>query len=389
MIQLEAIDKALEDTIQRVFDIRQKIHQSPELGYKEYETTNLIITELNRLGLMVKTGFSKTGAVGIIRVKDAQKTIAIRADIDALPIEEKTGVDFSSKKKGVMHACGHDVHTSIALGVGAVLKKLQNKLKYDVKLIFQPAEECNPHGGSKMMIKNGVLNDVDAIIGFHVWPSLPVGTIGVVKGCAMAASDRLKIIIKGQRGHAAEPHKTVDAINIAAQVVNAINFFKSKNLDPFEPVVISIGSVYSEGRHNIVCPKVILEGTIRTLNENVRMFIKRYLPKVISDTVDSLGGSCEIEYVKGYDALINDNQLTERFIKNTKLLLGKDKVLTTIRPSMIAEDFAFYAKKVPATYFFLGCESPYSLHSNEFLPNKSSIEIGIKIISSFLLNSNF
>lgn len=173
MIQLEAIDKALEDTIQRVFDIRQKIHQSPELGYKEYETTNLIITELNRLGLMVKTGFSKTGAVGIIRVKDAQKTIAIRADIDALPIEEKTGVDFSSKKKGVMHACGHDVHTSIALGVGAVLKKLQNKLKYDVKLIFQPAEECNPHGGSKMMIKNGVLNDVDAIIGFHIWPSLP------------------------------------------------------------------------------------------------------------------------------------------------------------------------------------------------------------------------
>lgn len=389
MAPLETIDNILKDALPKISNIRQKIHQNPELGYEEYETTKLITKELNDLGLHVETKFSKTGAVGILKANGAQKTIALRADIDALSIKEETGIPFSSKNEGIMHACGHDVHTAIVFGVGAVLKKLQDKLKYNIKLIFQPAEECNPHGGAKTMIKNGVLQDVDAILGFHLWPSLSVGTIGVVKGSAMAASDRIKITILGKSGHAAEPHNSIDAINIAAQVINTINSFKTKNIDPFEPVVVSIGSICSQGRYNIVCPQVNLEGTVRTLNEDTRSFIKNELQQIIYDTVDSLGGRCEIDYVKGYDVLSNDNNLTEKFIANTKSLLGEDKVLTDIRPSMIAEDFSFYAKKVPATYFFLGCECPYPLHSSKFLPDERSIEIGIKTLSSFILNNDF
>lgn len=383
------VDEVLNDILPRIKEVRRKIHQNPELGYEEYQTTKLIANKLKKLGLNVESKYSETGVTGSINIVGAKKTIAIRADIDALPIQEETGASYSSKNKRKMHACGHDVHTSIVLGVGAVLKKLEEKLKYNIKLIFQPAEECSPHGGAKTMIKNGVLRDVDAILGCHIWPSLPVGTIGIVNGSAMAASDRIKVTIKGKSGHAAEPHNSIDAINIAAQVINIINSFKVKNLDPFEPVVISIGSIFSKGRYNIVSPEVSLEGTVRTLNEETRLFIKQHLQESINSTIISMGGKGKVEYINGYDVLINDRELTEKFIRNARQHLGDDKVITDINSSMIAEDFSFYAKEIPATYFFLGCDCSYPLHSSKFLPNEKSLSIGIKTISNFILQETF
>lgn len=386
MVQLKVINGVINEILPGVLDIRKKIHRNPELGYEEYQTTELIIKKLEELGLNIETKYSKTGVVGLIHVPGAKKTIAVRADIDALPISENTGIPFASKNDGVMHACGHDVHTSIALGVAEFLSRLKDKLKVNVKFIFQPAEECSPQGGARTMIENGVLGGIDAILGLHVWPSLPLGTVGVVKGSAMAASDRLKITIEGKGGHAAEPHNSVDAINIAAQVINTINSFKAKNLDPFEPVVISLGSIHSEGRYNIVCPKVDIEGTVRTLNESTRAFIKEKLLEVIINTVKTMGGDCHADIIYGYDVLINDEKLTDDFIKTTKTILGDEKVLSNIRPSLIAEDFSFYAKQVPGTYFFLGCTCQYPLHSNLFLPDERCIEVGIKVMANFILN---
>jgi amidohydrolase len=386
LVHLNVINGVINKILPGVLDIRKKIHQNPELGYEEYQTTELIIKKLTELGLNVETKYSKTGAVGHIHVPGATKTIAVRADIDALPISENTGLPFASEKDGVMHACGHDVHTSIALGVAELLSILKDTLKVNVKFIFQPAEECSPRGGARTMIENGVLDGVDAILGLHVWPSLPVGTIGVVNGSAMAASDRLRITIEGKSGHAAEPQNSVDAIYIAAQVINTINSFKAKNIDPFEPVVISLGSIHSEGRYNIVCPKVDIEGTIRTLNESTRMFINENLRQLIASTVKAFGGNCDIDIISGYDVLINDEKLTDDFIKITRAMLGAKRVLSNIRPSMIAEDFSFYAKQVPGTYFFLGCTCQYPLHSNLFVPDERCTKVGIKVIANFILN---
>lgn len=386
MVQLNEFNSAINVILPEILDIRRKIHQNPELGYEEYQTTEIIIQKLQKLGINVDRKYSKTGAVGFIHVPGAKKTVALRADIDALPVCENTEVPFSSKKDGVMHACGHDVHASIALGVAELLSNLKEKLKVNVKFIFQPAEECSPHGGAKTMIENGVLDGVDAILGLHVWPSIPLGKIGVVKGSAMAASDRLKITIDGKSGHAAEPHNSVDAIDIAAHVINTINSFKTKRLDPFEPVVISLGSIHSEGRYNIVCPRVEIDGTIRTLSESTRAFIKENLVEVIENTVKTLGGNCHVDIIQGYDVLINDEKLTIDFIKATKTLLGEENVLTDIRPSMIAEDFAFYAKRVPGTYFFLGSPCEYPLHSDRFLADEGCIEVGIRVMANFILN---
>ncbi len=382
----DEIQEVLAKILPDVLSFREKLHRYPELGYEEHITTGLIVNKLVEIGIYkIETKYSKTGVVGIIEADKAQGTIAIRADIDALPLRENTGAPFVSENEGIMHACGHDVHASIVIGVAELLQHFRDKLNVNVKLIFQPAEECSPEGGAKNLITNGVLDDVDAIIGFHVWPSLPVGTVGVAMGSAMAASDKLKITVFGQGAHAAEPQNGIDAITIATQVVNTINSFKARNIDPFEPVVLSLGTIYSKGRYNIICPQVDIEGTIRTLNEDTRYCISKKLVEIVMNVAKAMGGNCNINILRGYDVLKNDEKLTNRFVELTKPLLGHDKVLFN-KPSMISEDFAFYSKRVPATYFFLGCESSHPLHSSQFLPNEECIKIGIKVLTNLVLN---
>jgi len=381
------MQEVLAKILPNVLSFREKLHRHPELGYEEHKTTDLIVRRLGEIGIdKIETKYSKTGVVGIIEADKAQRTIAIRADIDALPLKENSGAPFASENEGIMHACGHDVHTSIVIGVAELLQHFRDKLNVNVKLIFQPAEECSPEGGAKTLIANGVLHGVDAIVGLHVWPRLPVGAVGVVRGSAMAASDKLKISIFGQGAHAAEPQNGIDAIMIATQVVNAINSFRARTIDPFEPVVLSLGTINSRGRYNIICPQVDIEGTIRTLNEDTRCFIGKKLVEIVASAAEAMDGSGEINILRGYDVLKNDEKLTNRFTELTKSLLGDDKVLSNVKPSMISEDFAFYAKQVPATYFFLGCESPHPLHSSQFLPNEGCIEIGIKVLTNLVLN---
>jgi amidohydrolase len=388
--QLRFTDKmqeVLAKILPNVLSFREKLHRYPELGYEEHITTDLIVNKLVEIGIYkIETKYSKTGVVGVIEADKAQGTIAIRADIDALPLKENTCATFASENEGTMHACGHDVHTSIVIGVAELLQHFRDKLNVNVKLIFQPAEECSPEGGAKALIANGVLHDVDVIVGLHVWPSLPVGTVGVVKGSAMAASDKLKITVFGRGAHAAEPQNGIDAIMIATQVVNAINSFKARNIDPFEPVVLSLGTINSRGRYNIICSQVDIEGTIRTLNEDIRCFIDKKLVEIVVNASEALGGSAVVNILRGYGILKNDDKLTDRFTELTKSLLGDDRVLSNVKPSMISEDFAFYAMQVPATYFFLGCESLHPLHSSQFLPNEGCIEIGIKVLTNLVLN---
>ena len=238
------MQEVLAKILPNVLSFREKLHRHPELGYEEHKTTDLIVRRLGEIGIdKIETKYSKTGVVGIIEADKAQRTIANRADIDALPLKENSGAPFASENEGIMHACGHDVHTSIVIGVAELLQHFRDKLNVNVKLIFQPAEECSPEGGAKTLIANGVLHGVDAIVGLHVWPRLPVGAVGVVRGSAMAASDKLKISIFGQgaRGRAAN---SIDAIMIAT-VVNAINSFRARTIDPFEPVVLSLGTINS------------------------------------------------------------------------------------------------------------------------------------------------
>lgn len=265
------MQEVLAKILPNVLSFREKLHRHPELGYEEHKTTDLIVRRLGEIGIdKIETKYPKTGVVGVIEADKAQRTIAIRADIDALPLKENSGAPFASENEGIMHACGHDVHTSIVIGVAELLQHFRDKLNVNVKLIFQPAEECSPEGGAKTLIANGVLDGIDAIVGLHVWPSLPVGTVGVLKGSAMAASDKVKITVFGRGAHGAEPQNGIDAIMIAAQVVNAINSFRARNIDPFEPVVLSLGTINSRGRYNIICPQVDIEGTILTLNEDTR-----------------------------------------------------------------------------------------------------------------------
>ncbi|KYO66918.1 M20 metallopeptidase family protein [Thermovenabulum gondwanense] len=388
MIKCKIIEDNLNKILPNIINLRKEIHQNPELGYQEYKTTGLIVEFLKNLGITVETKYSETGAVGLLKVPGAVKTLAIRADIDALPIQEETGAQFASKNDGVMHACGHDVHSAVVMGVANLLSNLKDYLKLNIKFIFQPAEECSPEGGAKLMIENGVLDDVDAILGLHVWPDLPVGTIGTILGNAMAASDRIKILIEGKSSHAAEPQNGIDSLFIAGQVINLISSFRAKYIDPYENVIMTIGSIQSEGRYNIVCPKIFMDGTIRTLSENTRVYIKEKLPVVITNLVKSFDGNCKVDIIKGYDVLKNDPVMTEKFVETSKEILGINNVLTDIRPTMISEDFSFYAKRIPAVYFFLGCESKIPLHSSRFLPNEKCIPVGIKAISNFVLNGN-
>lgn len=384
---VELLEKEINNALPKAMEFRKKIHMNPELGYKEFKTTDSIIAFLEEEDLIVNRFSNITGAIVNID-NGCEKTIGIRVDIDALPITENTRLDFTSKNEGIMHACGHDVHTSIGAGVAIVLNRLKDKLQVNVKIIFQPAEECSPNGGAKYLIEEGVLNspDVSAMLGFHVWPEYKVGQIAIKDGPIMAASDKFKITINGKKSHAAQPHKGIDAIQISTKVLDAINGSLRRAIEPFEPFVISIGKINSKGRHNIICDYVELEGTIRTLNNETRNTIHSKMEELVKSIALTYGGKALVKIERGYDSVINDKEITQAFGKSAINVLGKENVDTNINSALIGEDFSFFSKNIPSTYFFLGCDSEYSLHNERFFPKEGTIEIGLKLISNFILN---
>ncbi|MGB9779844.1 M20 metallopeptidase family protein [Caldanaerobacter sp.] len=372
---LEEIEKIEKEAI----DLRRKIHMHPELGFEEIKTSEMVYNYLKELGIEVKR-IAKTGVVGLLR-GDGKKTIAIRADMDALPIQEENEVEYASKIPGKMHACGHDVHTAILMATAKVLSRVN--LKGNVKFIFQPAEETT--GGALPMIEEGVLEDpkVDAIIGLHVDPDVEVGQIGITYGKAYAASDMFDIVVKGKSSHGAQPHKGVDALVISANIINAIQTIVSRNTNPLTPLVITVGTINGGYARNIIADRVNMSGIIRILEENMKEEVVKSVEKICRDIANSYGGEVEFKRMKGYPLLINDVKFTDLVKESARMILG-EKGVVEVPPSMGVEDFAYFLQRVPGTFYKLGCGNRGKginnpLHSSKFDVDERCIKVGIAV----------
>jgi len=393
--QKETIDQKVEALKEELIGIRRDIHQHPELGNQESRTSALVADHLRKLGLEVTTGVAKTGVVGLLRGGKPGVTIAVRADMDALPITELNEVPYASVNQGVMHACGHDVHTTIELGVATVLSQLKDELPGTVKFIFQPAEEGSPtgeRGGAELMVEEGVLENpqVSAIFGLHVMPHLKVGTVGLISGAAMASSDQFDITILGKMSHAATPSEGVDAIVVAAQVISALQTMVSRNIDPRYPVVCTVGVVRGGNRFNILADKVTLQGTVRTLDKEVREAVPSIMERIIKGITSGMGADYQFQYRMGPPVTFNNPQLTEETARVIESVVGKGNLLYPI-PLTVAEDFSYYANKVPGLFLFLGVRNEakgivYPLHNPNFNVDEECIPIGVKVMTHLVID---
>ncbi len=354
-----------------VVQYRRQLHAHPELSFHEHETSAFIKARLDEMGIAWKM-MAETGVVALIKGEQpSDRVVALRADIDALPITEATNVSYASKNNGVMHACGHDVHTSSLLGTAAILQSMKHQFGGTVKLIFQPAEEKLP-GGASLLIKEGVLKDPvpDAIIGQHVSPMLERGRIGIRKGKFMASMDELFVTIRGKGGHGAQPHQNVDPVMITAQILVALQQIVSRMADPTLPTVLSFGKVIANGAINVIPDEVYLEGTFRTLDEGWRSEAHIRMKKMAQSIAESMGGSCDFTIIKGYPFLINEEKLTEQVTDLAAEYLGKENV-ELIDIWMAAEDFAYYSQASNACFYLLGVGKKEngifsSLHTSTF-----------------------
>lgn len=389
------INIEIEKVKEQLISIRRQIHQNPELSNREFETSKLVAEHLKKLGLKVKTDIAHTGVVGLLKGTQSGPTVALRADMDALPIEELNDIPYKSKRKGVMHACGHDVHTTIGLGTAIILSKIRNKIKGNIKFIFQPAEEGAPpgeEGGANLMIKEGVLENpkVSAIFGLHVFPLINVGTIGYKPKAFMAQANRFEIEIIGKKTHGAAPHLGVDPIVIASEVVLAFQTIPSRQIDAREPVVLSIGIIEGGNRFNIIADKVKLIGTVRVFNPKTNQEVRSRMEKIVKGITQSYGAHYTFKYDEGAPPVYNDPDLVKESVSVIKKLIGSRNVIL-LKPQMFAEDFSYYALKVPAFFYFLGVRNEakgiiHMLHTPNFNVDEECIPIGVKLMCHLLLN---
>ena len=398
----DPIDKAISKNLSTIVELRHQIHQYPELGNREFKTAELVAEHLRSLGIEVETGVAYTGVVGILKGNKPGPVVAIRADMDALPVTEETDLSFKStvkttyldKEVGVMHACGHDIHTSVQLGVASVLASMKRSLPGTVKFIFQPAEEGPPpgeEGGADLMLKEGVFDNLkpSAIFGLHTHPGLAVGELGLTIGPAMAAVDHFVITIKGKQSHGAYPHKSVDPIIMATEVVGAFQTIRSRSLSPLEPSVVTVGIIRGGERFNIIPEEVHLEGTVRTYNPEVQDMVEQRMNKILEGITLAYGGSFELNYDRGTPAMINDPELSKQMIPTMERVVGKDN-LKMMDPVMGGEDFAFFANEVPGMYYRLGVVKPGTksgwVHTPTFRADDSCLEVGIRAMSNLVVD---
>ncbi len=333
---------------------RRQFHQYPELGMEEFRTSAKVAEVLRSLGLEVREKVGGTGVVGLIRGRSPGKTIAIRADMDALPISEESDQPYASKVPGKMHACGHDGHTATLLGVAHVLSGLTGEFDGQVKLLFQPAEE-GP-GGAAPMVRDGAMEDphVDSVIGLHLNNDFLTGQIGVGYGIMSAAPDSFQITINGVGGHGAHPHKSVDAIAVAAQMVTAMQTIASREVDPVNPIVITVGTINGGFRSNVIAPSVTMTGTVRTLDPDLRATVEERIRRVVGGICTAMRAECEITYGYGYPSVINDDAVSELVEEAGRAVLGEANVVRIPRASMGGEDFSIFAQQAPGCFFRLG-----------------------------------
>jgi hippurate hydrolase len=384
MIQAAQIRNYAQSLLPELIDIRCHLHQHPELSFKEFETSNYIKSILTKLGISYTDQWAETGIVATIG-KQSLKSIALRGDMDALPIQEKNDVNYKSINENVMHACGHDVHMTCLLGAAMILKEFEASLDGQVKLIFQPGEELLP-GGAKALIGQGVLNDVNAIFGLHVQPKMDVGTLGFCKGASMASCDEIYIKVIGRGGHAALPDQAVDPIYIASQIIVQLQSIISKEKPPFSPSVLGIGKINSiGGATNIIPDEVLLEGTLRCLNEEWRAKAKKRIREIIDSVAIGLGGRAEITIIDGYPCLMNNEDLTQK-AKNVVGQLYENESVITIPSRMSSEDFAYYSHEIPACFFRLGIGKEAGVHTPYFDVDMNCLPIGAASLASLAIH---
>ena len=358
-----------EKYLQHMINLRETIHMYPEDGFSEFTTSKIIIEELEKLGIKVKKNVAKTGVVGLIEGKYPGKTVLLRADMDALKIQEQADVEYKSKIDGMMHACGHDGHVAGLLGAAMILNELKDNLHGNVKLVFQPAEERD--GGALPMIEEGVLENpkVDAAFAAHLWGYLNEGEVHLKEGPMMASPDIFNIKVIGKGGHGAVPQESIDPIVITCQIVNSLQTIVSRKINPLDPVVITCGRIQGGDCHNVIPNEVELEGTIRTFNEETRNWVPKVMEDLIRGITTSQGAAYEFKYEPKYPALINDKYMTSFAKESLKKVVGEENVFDLKEPKMGGEDFAYFAQKVPSAFIFVGIANNKSepvIHHNPY-----------------------
>ncbi|MDH4258174.1 MAG: amidohydrolase [Candidatus Aminicenantes bacterium] len=348
---IDGLKKDAEKLTGKIIEWRRDFHRHPEIAYQEKRTSSVIRQFLESLDIPVTT-CAKTGLRGILEGIPGGKTVALRADIDALPLKEEGDKEYISENPEAAHACGHDGHMAILMGAVELLSRRKDRFKGNVVFLFQPSEERIP-GGAKKMIEEGALEGVDAAFGLHLWQPLPTGSIGIVKGAMMAQPDDFSITVKGKGGHGSMPHTTVDPILVASHLVVNIQSIVSRNVDPLKPVVVSFGTVKGGTIYNIIPGEVSLTGTVRTFDSSIQSLAEKRLREITEETCKAFGATAEFEYEKGYPPLVNHEAMVDFVLEVTAKTLGKDRI-QTIDPVMGGEDFAYFLQKVPGAFLFFG-----------------------------------
>lgn len=380
----------------RLIEARRDFHMHPELSNREERTSLVVAGRLRSIGLdEVRTGVARHGVVALLKGGKPGPVVAVRADMDALPVDETIDVPYRSRNRGVKHACGHDIHMAVLLGVAEVLAGMRAGVPGTVKFLFQPAEEGVPRGeegGAGLMVKEGALDNPrpGAIFGLHVMPDAQAGEVGYTSGGALASSDRFRVTIRGKKVHAAWPHQGVDASVIAAEAVLALQSIRSRRIDPSEPMVLTIGSIHGGNRFNIVADEVVMEGTVRTLDEDVRGKVQRLMREILAGVTAAHGGSFELEFAEGLPVTYNDPALAEWSAGVLRRVAGAGNVKVR-KPLMGAEDFSLYQKVIPGFFYILGVGNhargiTAAVHTPEFDADEASIAVGVRTMTALVLD---
>lgn len=367
---------------------RRVLHRIPEEGFKEFKTQQTICDTLDELNIPYTT--ERTWVVALIEGAHPGPTIALRADIDALPVMEPKGLPYRSTHEGWMHACGHDIHMAIQLGAARILNNLKDQLHGNVKLLFQPAEETD--GGAKPMVKAKVLENptVDACYGLHVQSRLPLGAIETRPGTLNASTDEIRLDVFGKGGHAAYPESSVDAIVLTSQIISALQTLVSRSVSPLSSVVLSFGTIHGGTAENVICDHVSLEGTLRTTDPKHRSFAMHHIEKVARGIAASFGGSAKVTIIDGYAPLVNHDHKAELVLETARELYGNTNVIVKDAPSMGGEDFSYFIEETPGAFYHIGCTAPDKmpgapLHNKNFMPDEECIRQGIEMQTALVL----
>ena len=387
MASNESIETLVQDALPWIVEIRRDLHRHPERSGHETRTSAIVAERLAGLGVEVRTGYYGTGVVGVIRGEKPGRTVGLRFDMDALEMDELTDHDFRSTAPGMMHACGHDGHTAMGLGAAKILTAMRDRLHGTVKLIFQPAEEdAMTGGGAQYMIRDGALEDpkVDCMVGMHLWPDQELGVVGTKPGAMMAGSDPFIITVEGKGGHASLPHRAIDPIYIGSQIVSALQSIVSRNVDPFEQAVVTVGTFRGGSRYNVIPQTATIEGTVRSFDEGVRMLVRDRLIAIAEKTAEALGGRAVVDYRLTYPPLINDERTYEKVKACIRAELGDGGYAEVGRPAPGGEDFAFFAKAVPSAFTFLGYrrpgEEPVQPHNPRYDFDERALGYGVRVL---------